>query len=184
MKLSDVDILVHPGLSGGSEAHWYTGWLRKFKNSQRVEQPDFEHPDKDIWIPNLVAAVEACTRPVVIIGHSMGVITTVHAAPHFPKGQVIGAFLVAPGDEECMAKTYPQCAEFSPIPNDPLPFPSVLVASRNDPHCSYETAENMAYAWGSRVLDAGESGHLTPDSGHGPWPEGMMRFASFLSGLS
>ncbi|MFW8585524.1 alpha/beta hydrolase [Rhizobium beringeri] len=33
-------------------------------------------------------------------------------------------------------------------------------------------------------VDAGESGHINADSGHGPWPEGTMVFAQFLGRLS
>jgi uncharacterized protein len=59
----------------------------------------------------------------------------------------------------------------------------ILVASRNDPYCSYERAEDFAYAWGAVVVDAGESGHINAASGHGPWPEGLMRLAGFMKGL-
>ncbi|MFB2608362.1 alpha/beta hydrolase, partial [Rhizobium phaseoli] len=38
--------------------------------------------------------------------------------------------------------------------------------------------------WGSFLVDAGEAGHINADSGHGPWPEGTMVFAQFLSRLS
>jgi predicted alpha/beta hydrolase family esterase len=48
----------------------------------------------------------------------------------------------------------------------------LLVASRTDPHCTYERAEDYAYAWGSALVDAGEAGHINVASGHGPWPEG------------
>jgi hypothetical protein len=30
------------------------------------------------------------------------------------------------------------------------------------------------------LIDAGESGHINAESGHGPWPEGIMVFAHFL----
>jgi predicted alpha/beta hydrolase family esterase len=33
------------------------------------------------------------------------------------------------------------------------------------------------------LIDAGEAGHINADSGHGPWPEGTMVFAKFLSQL-
>ena len=41
----------------------------------------------------------------------------------------------------------------------------------------------MAYAWGAAIADAGSSGHINVESGHGPWPEGLMRFAGFLKAL-
>ena len=33
------------------------------------------------------------------------------------------------------------------------------------------------------LIDAGEAGHINADSGFGPWPEGSMAFAKFLTGL-
>ena len=100
-----------------------------------------------------------------------------------PEGKVQGAFLVGLPDVERPDFIPAIDRDFAPIPRDPLPFPSVLVASRTDPHCDYDKAEDIAYAWGSAIVDAGDAGHLNTDSGHGPWPEGLMRFAGFLKQL-
>jgi uncharacterized protein len=72
---------------------------------------------------------------------------------------------------------------FAFLPRDPLPFPSLLVASSDDPYCTMEEAVDLASAWGSQLVEAGAAGHINAASGHGPWPEGMMRFAGFLSKL-
>jgi predicted alpha/beta hydrolase family esterase len=72
---------------------------------------------------------------------------------------------------------------FAPSPSTPLPFPSLLIASRDDPHATYEEMETMALDWGAQVIDAGAAGHIDAQSGHGPWPEGLMRFAAFLARL-
>jgi len=53
-----------------------------------------------------------------------------------------------------------------------LPFPSVLVGSGNDPYCTFERAQAMASAWGSRFIDLGDAGHINADSGLGDWPQG------------
>ena len=47
---------------------------------------------------------------------------------------------------------------FSPIPREPLPFPSLLVASRNDPHTTFEASNRIAAMWGSSFIDAGTIG--------------------------
>lgn len=109
-------------------------------------------------------------------------VAATHAAPAFRPGKVRGAFLVALPDVEDN-RVPAGAAPFAPIPRDPLPFPSILVASRTDPYCAYGRAEDFAYAWGSALVDAGDSGHLNTASGHGPWPEGLMRFAGFLKKL-
>ena len=33
------------------------------------------------------------------------------------------------------------------------------------------------------LSDAGESGHINVESGHGPWPEGLLQFGQFLRKL-
>ena len=80
MKTADVDILIHPGLYGGSDSHWYARWSDKLATARRIEQDDWAAPDREIWVAKLVATVEQAERPVVLIGHSLGVITIAHSA--------------------------------------------------------------------------------------------------------
>ena len=61
---------------------------------------------------------------------------------------------------------------FAPIPRARLPFPSIVVASRDDPFSEFARAQALAEAWGSRLVDAGEQGHMNADAGLGPWPAG------------
>jgi predicted alpha/beta hydrolase family esterase len=65
-----------------------------------------------------------------------------------------------------------EIAGFDHFPPDPLPFPSIVVASTDDPYGSVEFAQSCAQAWGSRFVDAGARGHINADSGLGDWPEG------------
>ena len=183
MRTSDTDILVVPGLGGSGPDHWQTRWEDRLSTARRVRQDDWERPDRKAWVGRLVDAVAAATRPVVLVAHSLGVPTVVHAAPLLRPGRTVGAFLVGLPDVEDPEIEPETLRAFAPLPRDPLPFPSLLVASRTDPFCRFETAEDLSYAWGSAFVDAGEAGHLNPDSGFGPWPEGLMRFAGFLKKL-
>ena len=58
-----------------------------------------------------------------------------------------------------------------PVPRERLPFPSIVAASRNDPLGRFERVAELAQAWGSRLVDLGEVGHLNPASGFGEWPQ-------------
>lgn len=58
-----------------------------------------------------------------------------------------------------------------------------MVVSRNDPFSSFEAAESVVKDWGALLIDAGEAGHINAESGHGPWPEGSMVFAEFMTQL-
>jgi predicted alpha/beta hydrolase family esterase len=147
-------------------------------NARLVEQADWDNPDRDDWVAAIVAACEKAERPILLLAHSLGVVTLAHAAPLLPVERVKGAFLVAPPSDEVL--TAIGQATFAPAPLAPLPFPSLLIASRSDPYGSFEAAEAKAHAWGADLHDAGNSGHINADSGHGPWPEGAMRLAGFV----
>ena len=62
----------------------------------------------------------------------------------------------------------------------PLPFPSMVVASRDDSWGSLGHSERLATFWGSKFVDAGEAGHINADSGLGAWEDGR-RYLSRLA---
>ncbi|HEX2509662.1 MAG TPA: alpha/beta hydrolase [Microvirga sp.] len=183
MRTSDCDILIIPGYENSGPDHWQTRWERQLSTARRVEQASWDAPRRSEWVARIVTEVNRARRPVVLVAHSLGVPAVAHAATQLKGSQVRGAFLVGLPDVENPALIPNVELDFGPLPRDPLPFPSVLVASRNDPFCAYRKAEDIAYAWGSSIVDAGDSGHLNTTSGHGPWPEGLMRFAGFLKHL-
>lgn len=184
MKTADCDILIVPGLGGSEEDHWQARWAGRLATARVVEQDQWHAPTPEAWCGRIAEAVAAATRPVILIAHSLGVVACVEAVPLFPAGVVRGALLVSVPDVEENPDVPAAARVFAPMPRDPLPFPSLLVASRTDPYCRYDRADDFAHAWGSLTVDAGESGHINVASGHGPWPEGLMRLAGFLKGLS
>lgn len=182
MKVKDADILIIPGYTNSGPDHWQSRWQEKLSSARRVEQAEWSKPVRDDWTARVAEAVNEATKPVVLVAHSLGVATAVQAIPQFTK-PVAGAFLVAMPDVSNPDIRPKHLMTFGPYPRDPLPFPSVAIASRNDPFCAYDVAEDIAAAWGSLFIDAGEAGHINSDSGFGPWPEGSMVFAQFLSKL-
>ncbi len=182
MKASDADILMIPGYTNSGPEHWQSRWQSRLSTARRVEQAEWSKPVREDWVARLVEEVNRSARPVVLVAHSLGVPTLIHAVPHIT-GKVAGAFLVAPPDVANPAIRPKHLMTFGPYPREPLPFPSITVASRNDPFGTYEHADDIANAWGSLLVDAGESGHINAESGHGPWPEGTMVFAQFLNRL-
>ncbi|GGB59167.1 alpha/beta hydrolase [Roseibium aquae] len=183
MKIADTDILLVPGYGKTLPGHWLLRWRDKIANARLVEQARLQQPQRKPWVEKLVADVEAATRPVVLVAHSLGCVLVAHAA-HDLKGKIRGAYLVAPSDWERdgLVKEF-DGGDFKPIPLHPLPFRTHLVASRTDPFCAFDRAEQFAKAWGATFQDAGDAGHITLESGHGPWPEGMMSFAGFMKRL-
>jgi hypothetical protein len=187
MRTSEADILIIPGLGGSEPDHWQSRWNAKLPTARRVDQADWEKPGLDAWRGRIVEEVAREARPVILVAHSLGALVAVHAAPFLAKGEsngkVKGAFLVAPPSVEILAGLDALDPDFLTIPGEPLPFPSLVIASRDDPFASFAESEALARSLGAELIDAGFSGHINSESGHGPWPEGLMRFAGFMKTL-
>jgi uncharacterized protein len=184
MKSSETSILVVAGHMGAGADHWQTRLISKLSSAQLVEQDDWLHGSLPKAVDVLVKAVNASEKPVVFVAHSVGCILVAHAMQVLKEQTKIrGAYLVVPPNEAAVQRLKGIDPLFADVPRDPLPFPSLLVATSNDPHSTMEDSASLALAWGSLLVEAGEAGHIDHTSGHGPWPEGMMRFAGFLSKL-
>ena len=182
MKVADANILIVPGYMNSGDDHWQSRWEKKLSSARRVEQDEWSKPVREEWAAKVADAVNACEKPPVIVAHSLGIPTVLHALPMFTR-KVAGGFFVAPPDVSNPEIRPKHLMTFGPYPREPLPFPAIVVGSRNDHYCRYEVAEDLASAWGALLIDGGEAGHINADSGHGPWPEGSMVFAKFLGHL-
>ncbi len=191
MRTSDVDILIVPGWQGSGPGHWQSRWERNLTTARRLPLADWINSDKDQWVGAIIEAVTTSTQPPVLVAHSLGVLAAAHAALKLPRGALAGAFLVAPADIDearhwptMQGNAWPESGlGFGPAPLAALPFPSMLLASSDDPYCRLERARHFAAAWGSALIEVGPAGHITAETGHGPWPEGVLRFGRFLAGL-
>jgi uncharacterized protein len=187
MKSSEASILCIAGHMGPGVDHWQRRLISKLSSARLVEQADWVHGSLSVAIDCLVDAVAVAEKPVVFVAHSVGASLVAHSvAALVARGvaaNVRGAYLVVPPNEADLRAFHGIDPKFADVPRNPLPFQSLLVASRNDPHSSMEDSASLALAWGSVLVEAGEAGHIDHRSGHGPWPEGMMRFAGFLSKL-
>lgn len=180
MKIAEADILFLAGLGDSGPGHWQRRWQARMTNAQWVEQADWHAPDLNLWCEAIEQAVLMATRPVVFVAHSLGVVALVHAAPLLAGTKVRGAFLAAPPDLDENDNAPRAALPFANVPRNPLPFPSVFVASDNDPYCTLERAGDLANCWGSDFHIASEAGHINVTSGHGPWPEGLMMFTRLM----
>ncbi|HXZ80700.1 MAG TPA: alpha/beta hydrolase [Terriglobales bacterium] len=162
-------VLIVPGLNNSGPGHWQSLWENKYPNFRRVEQENWDFPICEEWVKRLDFHIsEAKTAPLVI-AHSLGCLTVAHWAKQYTR-QLHGALLVAPPDLENMGERAE--SDFLPVPRQRLPFPSLLVASENDPWSTLERSRSLAEAWGSRFVNAGPAGHINADAGFGPWPLG------------
>lgn len=172
-------ILIVPGLYNSEPEHWQSHWQQAWPQAERVDQTDWEKPTLAEWVAGLVEAVRR--RPgAVLVGHSLGCALIAHLAQIRGGRGIGGALLVAPADVERDRPAGPLLQGFAPMPRRPLPFPSVVVASRNDPYVSIERAAAFAHAWRARLVDLGEAGHINVASGYGPWTAGQALLRDLL----
>lgn len=171
--MKPANVLILPGWQDSGPSHWQTLWEQRHGYT-RVQQHDWMTPLRGDWMSRLEEVVLACDEPPVLVAHSLGCLLAAAWSAHSAHSRrVKAALLVAPGDparEELQAAL----RSWSPVPLSALAFPSVLVASRNDPYCAFDRARMFASAWGSRFIDHGDCGHINGDSGLGSWPEGHV----------
>jgi predicted alpha/beta hydrolase family esterase len=177
-----VPVLILPGWGDSGPGHWQSLWEHANPALRRVVQRDWEYPICTEWVRTLDDVIRAAGNPAILVAHSLGCIAVAHwaRASTLP---VRGALLVAPPDIE--HPDFPPVTEgFAPIPRERLPFPSILVASRNDQFSDFNRSRALAHDWGSRFVDAGNSGHINTDAGFGPWPLGESLLAELSQGAA
>lgn len=167
--------LTLPGLDGSGPDHWQTQWERSRPGVERVELGNWAQPSRNQWISRLDRRLAQAGGPVVLIAHSLSchlVAWWAQLAGEAASRPVAGAMLVAPPDLD-RVQIDGRIADFAPVPHAVLPFPAVVVASRDDPWCSFARSKEMASNWLAAFCDAGAGGHLNAASGLGAWPEGQ-----------
>lgn len=182
-------VLIVPGLRDHVAQHWQTLLEARLRGEGRAVASVPPMGRLELGCTAKVEAIERAARsiagPVVIVAHSGGCIMVAHWAT-LTKRAVHGALLAVPPDfERPMPDGYPtleqlDAAGWLPVPRRPLPFRSIVGASRNDPLAGYDRVADLAAAWGSELVDLGEVGHLNPASGFGEWP----RAEEFIARLS
>lgn len=169
-------ILILPGWQDSGPEHWQSLWLAKYPNSVKVEQADWMHPKKEDWVATLNDYVSRYDE-VVLVGHSLGCPLVAHWAKEHPENtpRVKGALLAS-----TFKNFAPEITGFAPLPLEPLPFKSIVVASTNDPWSPLEEAQSIADAWHARLVNIGAHGHINTAAGFGDWPEGESLLEELL----
>jgi predicted alpha/beta hydrolase family esterase len=177
--------LILPGIGNSGPEHWQSQWERRDRSCQRVVQQEWDAPKCSVWVAHLDEVISAQPSPVVLTAHSSACPLVAHWAKNASPdhiARVHGALLVAPSDPD--GPNYPVGPTgFSPVPLQRLPFPSIVVASSNDPFVTLERARQYADAWNSRVVLLENAGHINVASGHGAWPEGYALLGALRSTL-
>ncbi len=168
-------ILIVPGLREHVPNHWQTLLAARLPKVLSVAPLEHDKLSCAARVDAIERAMATLEGPVIIVAHSAGAMMVAHWAAACDTSKVRGALLAAPADLETpMPAGYPTKEVLNehgwlPIPRKTLPFASIVAASSNDPLTRLERAQGFARAWGSRLVELGEVGHLNPASGHGEW---------------
>jgi uncharacterized protein len=182
--IKDFDLLTLPGWQSSGPDHWQSHWERAFGNMRRVEQDDWETPRYAEWSRRLGQEVARCRRPILLIAHSLGTSLVMRWASEQRTDQIAGAFLVAPTDRDQLEDDPASPAHgFGPMLTDPLPFPAMVLASRNDELVSLERARRFAEDWEASFVDVGALGHIGSVAKLGLWPQGLVWLGQFIASL-
>lgn len=180
MKSSDTTLLIIPGLNDSGPDHWQSYWLKKFSNSKKVNQDNWDEPQLNQWLHNLNTSIETTNGPIILVGHSLGVSLVLHWAKQYTNGKVKGALLVSTSDVDSPHHTPEEVRNFSPMPLIKLPFPSIVVASDDDAFVSPQRAAFFASQWGSELISIGKKGHINAASKLEYWDEGISILKKLL----
>ena len=171
--------LLLPGWLDSPAAHWQSRW-QALHGCERVDQSDWLWPKRGDWMARLDEVVQSSPQPAVLIAHSLGChLVAAWAAHSQHTRRVRAALLVAPPDTE-RADMPPNLANWRVPVRRRLPFPSLVVASSEDPYCAPHPSARLAADWGSETVCIGARGHINDASGLGDWPEGWALLGSLV----
>lgn len=177
--MTEPRVLIIPGRGNSGPDHWQTHWEAGDPSFGRVLQREWNTPTREEWVSTLAQTLAARKEPAVLVAHSLAVALVNHLAAAWPAlypGHplpVRGALLVGPSDVEA-ADYPPGPIGFDPLPLNPLPFPTIVVASTDDPRVTLERARFFANAWGARLEVAGALDHMGSDAKLGNWPQARV----------
>lgn len=172
-------VLILPGLGGSGAEHWQSLWEASDPAFRRVEQRDWDYPDPEEWLATLHQQITACAAAPVLVAHSLACSLVAHCAARYGY-RIKAALLVSPSDVESPEHTPPEVRGFGPMPLLRFAFPSIVVASTDDPCVDPGRAKFFAEAWGSRLVVVPAAGHLNAQSGLGEWPQGRALLQELL----
>ncbi|MBO3275673.1 RBBP9/YdeN family alpha/beta hydrolase [Pseudomonas schmalbachii] len=169
-------ILIVPGLRDHVPEHWQTLLAARLLKVRSVPPLEDNKLSLDARVEAIQRELEQIDGPVILVAHSAGVLMVAHWAARYSR-PIKGALLATPPDlDATWPANYPTPEAlrehgWSPLPRQPLPFPSLVAASANDHLASLDAVRRLAEDWEGTLVELGEVGHLNPAAGYGDWPD-------------
>jgi predicted alpha/beta hydrolase family esterase len=158
----------------GSPGDWLSRWSEEREGCVSASLGRTDPPNRNAWVTALSASIAQADRPVILVARGLACLAVAWwAAMERPLygTPVAGALLVAPPNVDTANEDL-KTIGFGPAPKVLLPFPSVVIASRNDPRMTHASAKLLASFWGSHCVDGGEIGSADAGADLGAWDHG------------
>lgn len=169
-------IVIVYGYDGSGPGHWQR-WLEDELRARGAavafpELPEPLAPQRDAWVAQLRALVDAAPAPVTFVAHSLGCWAVDHLLAERGAANVHAALLVAPPSPFLL---FEPVESFLPPPQDPAAWApiaarSLLIGSDDDDFTSAEEFAAIARGLGIAFEALPGAGHINTASGFGPWP--------------
>ena len=174
--MKNVHTVIVPGVGGSDATHWQSWLQQQITNSSRVLQADWNQPILTPWVDNFYRHIMSLNRPVQVVAHSFGCLTTIAALAKYPalKHWIRSVLLVAPANPARFSQSGFATHEenFSRIfGNFRLTIPALMVVSENDPWLKLTDALHYAKTWNIPYVNQGMVGHINVASGYGKWSQ-------------
>ena len=174
--MKNLHTVIVPGVGGSEEAHWQSWLQNHVQDASRVIQQDWNKPILNEWVAKFFEHIKNHKKPVQIVAHSFGCLTTIAALNQYPilKHWIDSIILVAPAnparfnatgfgnDKDNFIELFQQFH---------ISIPTLMIISENDPWLSYQDAVDYAKQWNVPYINQGRAGHINVASGFGAWPE-------------
>ncbi|RUM17507.1 serine hydrolase family protein [Rhizobium vallis] len=167
-----------PGIGNSGSSHWQSRWEEADPSIRRFSPASWDEPELFDWIAALDRAVRSAAEPPVLVAHSLACLLVAHWQK-VSDAPAKAAFLVAVPDPS--SASFPaEAAGFAGVPEERFRFPSLIVASTDDPYGTLNYAQARAAQWGSDLETIGSAGHINGQSGLETWPEGLGLLKAFV----
>lgn len=178
--IRSMRFIILAGIYNSGLKHWQTEWQTEDDRFIKLDHSNWDQPDRLVWVNELEKNLAVLKDDVILVAHSLACLMVIHWANQ-SRLKVRGALLVSVPDP--YGASFPSAARnFENVPMSPLPFPSIVVASQNDPYGTLAHMTNCSAAWGSKLKQVGFLGHINADSGLSNWPEGKLVLNELIEG--
>ena len=171
--------LILAGIYNSGPDHWQSIWQRESPAFHKLEHSEWDEPVLAVWLRELEDEITRLGPGVTLVAHSLACLLVAHWAKT-TRHKISGALLVSVPNPE--GPGFPADAKsFGGQPLEPLPFPSIVVSSTNDPYGSSGFMRQCAESWGSRFVSVGALGHINEDSHLGVWEPGRALLRELMA---